>query len=192
MPCLTYGCEVWNTTQQQMAKLEGIQYRHLRSIIGKTWRDKISHVELLQLAQIRNNKNFEWAKPPEGKTSRSLKSVETTIRLTRLRYAGHVMRMEDYRLPKLLLHAEVTSGKRATGRPMKCYRECLKDDLKQFHFWQEVQDLGLLSLTSDRDKWRSKINAAAETFQHKWEAIRTEKSNNRKTTQAQNIVCIEI
>ena len=46
---LAYGCETWNWSSKQMKKREGTQYRFLRSIAGKTWRDKISHVDLLHL-----------------------------------------------------------------------------------------------------------------------------------------------
>ena len=56
-----YGCETWNWNAKQMRKMEGIQYRFLRTVCGKTWQDKVSYVELLKLttADARNN-NFDW------------------------------------------------------------------------------------------------------------------------------------
>ena len=39
---LAYRCETWNRPSNQRKKLEGTQYCFLRSIAGKTWRDKIS------------------------------------------------------------------------------------------------------------------------------------------------------
>ena len=40
-PNLTYGCETWTWTRSQMSLLEGTQYRFLRTIAGKTWKDKV-------------------------------------------------------------------------------------------------------------------------------------------------------
>ena len=58
-PKLTYDCETWNWSSKQMKKLEGTQYRFLRSIAGKTWRDKISYVDHL-ITKDAYNTNFDW------------------------------------------------------------------------------------------------------------------------------------
>ena len=41
MPCLLYGAETWNCTRAQIAKMNGLQYRQLRTISGKNWKDKV-------------------------------------------------------------------------------------------------------------------------------------------------------
>ena len=97
MPCLLCGAETWNCTRQQIAKLNGVQYRHLRTVSEKTWRDKISHVYFLTSVQFETKQNFEWALSDDETKTPDLKSVETMIRLSRLRYTGHVMRMDNYR-----------------------------------------------------------------------------------------------
>jgi hypothetical protein len=181
MPCLLYGCEVWNTSREQLNKLEGLQYRHLRSIAGKTWRDNISHVQLLKSMQIDENKNFSWTKEDKQPAkSRSLTAVETTIRLSRLRYVGHVIRMNDCRMPKILLHAEIKAGKRDPGRPNKNYRQCIKDDLKEFGLWENVKAHSLNKLALKREEWRAMIHKGAAHFQTKWELERESKSLKRK------------
>ena len=77
-----------------MKKLEGTQYRFLRSIAGKTWRDKISYVDLLHLiTKDAYNTNFDWAN--ESNKGVSITAVETYCRLSRLRYTGHVARMGE-------------------------------------------------------------------------------------------------
>ena len=44
-----------------MSKLEGIQYRFLRTVCGKTWKDKVSYVDLLKLSTAdATNENFDW------------------------------------------------------------------------------------------------------------------------------------
>ena len=52
VPCMIYSSESWNCTKKEVRKLEGLQYRQLRSIFGKTWKDRISHVQLLQSIYI--------------------------------------------------------------------------------------------------------------------------------------------
>ena len=59
-PSLTYGCETWVWTSDQMKKLEGTQYRFLRTIAGKTWKDKISYVDVINSFKYMNE-NFHWA-----------------------------------------------------------------------------------------------------------------------------------
>ena len=41
-PTLTNGGETWNWNAKQMRKMEGIQYRLLLTVCGKTWQDKVS------------------------------------------------------------------------------------------------------------------------------------------------------
>ena len=73
-----------------MKKLEE-HYRFLRSIAGKTWRDKISYVNPLHLiTKDAYNTNFDWAN--ESNKGVSITAVETYCRLDRLRYTGHVAR----------------------------------------------------------------------------------------------------
>ena len=89
------------------------------------------HVELLQAVKFGTNQNFEWALPEDETKTPDLKSVETMIRLSRLRYTGHVMRMDNNRLPKIILHGEINMGKRKVGRPKQNFRSCIKEHLQQ-------------------------------------------------------------
>ena len=109
-PNLTYGCETWTWTRSQMSLLEGTQYRFLRTIAGKTWKDKVPYTDLInQLSHY--SANFEWAHEGTNKGV-SITAVETFCRLARLRYAGHVARMTDARIPKIMLYGEVNAGQR--------------------------------------------------------------------------------
>jgi len=117
-----------------MNKLEGTQYRFLRTIAGKTWRDHPSYVQLLrQTTKDMYNNNFDWA----NDTNRgiSITAIETYCRLARLRYAGHIARMSKSRIPNIVLHGEVDEGFRRPGRPKKSFREGLRNDLKAFQLW---------------------------------------------------------
>ena len=178
-PNLTYGCETWTWTRSQMSLLEGTQYRFLRTIAGKTWKDKVPYTDLInQLSHY--NANFEWAHEGTNKGV-SITAVETFCRLARLRYAGHVARMTDARIPKILLYGEVNAGQRKPGRPKKSFREGLKEDLKAFNLWEKYQNTGSFEqIVATRDQWRSTINQNAQAFQRNWELNRKNKSNLRK------------
>jgi hypothetical protein len=169
IPCMLYGSESWNCSRRDLKKLNGLQYRQLRSICGKKWSDKISHVELLQSIQFGQNQNFEWALSEEDKTKDpNLPAVETLVRLSRLRYLGHVIRMDNSRLPKIMLNAEVNTGKRNAGRPKMNYRACIKADLKCFGMWEKHKQSDLNTMASVRHIWRRDINLGACAFQKNW------------------------
>jgi hypothetical protein len=157
IPCMIYGSEAWNCSKRELQKLNGLQYRQLRTILGKKWSDKISHVELLHSIKFERNENFEWALSDEDKSKdQNLPAMETLIRLNRLRYFGHVLRMDDSRLPKIVINSEVNAGKRARGCPKKNYRACIKEDLKLFGMWEHYPDLVITA--SERSLWRRKIH----------------------------------
>ena len=61
---------------------------------------------------------------------------------TQIRWAGHLVRMPDHRLPKILLYGELEKGKRSQGGQKKCYKDQLKTSLKAFEIdqdtWEEL------------------------------------------------------
>lgn len=80
MTILLYGCEVWNTTKNQMKRFEVFHQRCLRRILTIKWFNRVKNVDVLNRARIN--------------------SIETFIAAMRLRWYGHVVRMPDERLPK--------------------------------------------------------------------------------------------
>ena len=81
---LLYGSESWVTYRHHLRLLERFHQRCLRSILNIHWSDYITNVEVLQQAGIT--------------------SVEAMLMKTQLRWAGHVSRIEDHRLPKIVLY----------------------------------------------------------------------------------------
>ena len=59
-------------------------------------------------------------------------SIESMLIKAQLRWTGHVIRMEDYRIPKQLLYGELCEGKK-TGRPRLRNKDTLKSNLKLPH-----------------------------------------------------------
>ena len=54
----------------------------------------------------------------------------TLLRQRRLRWLGHVGRMDDGRIPKDLLYGELAKGKRLVGRPKLRSKDVCKRDMK--------------------------------------------------------------
>ena len=57
-------------------------------------------------------------------------SLELMITTAQLRWEGHVVCMNDGRLPKRLFYGELASGKRPQNKPRKRYKDGLKSNGK--------------------------------------------------------------
>ena len=102
------------------------------------------------------------------------------VRLSRLRYFGHALRMENSRLPKIALHGEINQGSRPIGRPKRNYQSCIIEDLKQFDLWDTCNQSSLNDIVSDRKKWRNLIVKGSLAHQSQWENHREKLSEKRK------------
>ena len=109
---LLYGGESWTVYQCSARKLNDFHTTSLRKLLGKEWQDKIPYTEVL--------------------TQANLPSIHTILMQTQLRYAGHVVRMLDHRLPKKLLFGELQHGKRSPGGQKKRIKDTLKMSLTAF------------------------------------------------------------
>ena len=132
---LLYGAETWPTYRSQESKLTAFHTSCLRFILGKTWEDKIANEDIFKITG-------------SGPLSSRLKFY-------RLRWAGHVNRMSQHRIPCLLLHGVLEMGTRQKGRPRLRFKDVLKRGLKDFG----VEPLSWTSLSRDRPSWRSKLHA---------------------------------
>ena len=108
---LIYGSEAWVLYRKQTKRLEQFHQRCLRSIMGIKWKDYITNIEVLERAQ--------------------LQSIESMLILKQLRWAGHITRMPDTRMPKAVFYGELVQGKHNTGAPQKRFKDQLKRQLCQ-------------------------------------------------------------
>ena len=81
-------------------------------------------------------------------------NIVRMIKLRRMRWAGHVVRMGEWRSVYRVLVGK-PEGKRPLGRPIRRWEDNIKMDV------QEVRCVGMdwIELTQDRDRWRGLVNA---------------------------------
>ena len=108
VPSLVYGAETWPATEGLLKRLDTFQSRCLRRIWGINWWDYIRTEDVLHRSH----------QP----------SVSTIIRRSRLRWFGHVMRMDEIRLPKRILDWK-PCGTRPRGRPRSRWIDLVSQDL---------------------------------------------------------------
>jgi hypothetical protein len=157
-----YGCATWHSTESDVQKLQSLQYRQLRAILGYSGRDHISYVRVIQQCR-----DFGVDILPIG----------AAIIKARLSYFGHVCRMDSRRLPKILFHSKLVNGKGRKGGGQELnYKTTILKDLASFNMlnlsiqkpksssaiskWEWSRWEHLEKLTKDRDKWRFAVKTS--------------------------------
>ncbi len=138
---LLYGAESWVTYRHHLRLLERFHQRCLRTILSIRWSDFVANTEVLELAEAI--------------------SIEAMVLKVQLRWAGHVSRMEKYRLPKIVLYGELSSGYRNIGAPRKWYKDSLKKSLTACC----IDHRQWVTQAADRDSWRRTVHQASSLFE---------------------------
>ena len=87
---LLYGCESWVLYSRHVVKLEQFHMQCLRRIAHVKWQDKIPNTEVLETCHITG--------------------IEAFLLSAQLRWTGHVIRMEDTRLPKQVFYVRTITA----------------------------------------------------------------------------------
>ena len=157
---LLYGSESWVTYRNHLKLLERFHQRCRRTILNIHWSDYITNIIVLERADIT--------------------SIEAMLLKIQLRWAGHVAKMEDHRLPKIILYGELSSGLRNRGAPKKRYKDILKKSLGACN----ISHLEWTTLAEDRSTWRRTISKAASSFESSRRSAIEEKHQRRKNSAA--------
>ena len=89
---------------EQVNKLDQLRIAHVRL------QDKASNTQVLQRFKITG--------------------IEASLLTAQLRWTGHVIRMNDNRLPKAVLYSQLQKGVRSRGAQRKRYKDLLKATIK--------------------------------------------------------------
>ena len=137
IPTLIYGAETWTLTTTDMSRLVAAEMKPIRLILGKT-----------RLDRIRNE---------EHRRKLDVIPLETRIEQAKLRWLGHVQRMEEGRIPKLVFRW-LPNGRRPTGRPRKRWRDSIQEILTKYRMGR-MSRLEEDDVFQDRAEWRRRCSA---------------------------------
>ena len=111
-------------------------------MLSITWQDKVPNNTVLVQAEI--------------------PSMYTLLKQKRLRWLGHVARMDDGQIPKDLFYGELNQGKRPTNRPqrIRCKDVC----------WRDLKALGIdiikwETVDLERSAWRQALQQGPFEFE---------------------------
>ena len=111
---MTYGCETWTLTTRDEQHLRIFERKILRKIFGPvqdkdgSWRIRINH----ELNELIGNAD-----------------IVRFIKNRRIAWLGHVMPMDEKRIPKRILERKPTD-RRIRGRPRKRWVEDTEEDIQ--------------------------------------------------------------
>lgn len=113
-PVVTYGCQTWTMTKDAEETLLRFERRILRRIFGPVQEEGMWRIRYnFELRQLYKEANIvEFAK------------------LLRLKWAGHVERMDDHRIPKKIHQGQI-EGRRTRGRPRQRWSDNIEEDARQ-------------------------------------------------------------
>src|ERR1700733_10957459 len=134
LSALMYNSETWTLKEKQKQRLRVFEMACLRKIEGVTRWDRIRNEEIYIRLNIKHD-------------------IVDRIQNRRLRYFGHVTRMQNERYPKIALNGYV-HGRRRRGRPKKRWLDMIKEDCREMGL--SVQ--GAMHRAQDRESWRVSIN----------------------------------
>ena len=104
-----------------------------------------------------------------------IERVEVMVMRRRLRWLGHVERMDDTRLPKCLLVCKPQDGKRSVGGQKRRWNDLVLRDLKRCGLFPDWRDMAC-----ERGAWRGLVNEAASELNCLLEEDEERKKAERK------------
>jgi hypothetical protein len=135
LPILLFGSETWALSKKQSLVLERVHTSCLRRMLGVKLSDRHTNVQI--------------------RAQCGIVTLNAILTAYRLRWLGHVGRMEQGRLPHVALFSSLHNvRKRAKrGRPPLRWEDCVCSDLKQLGFlaeeWEDACQL--------RSAWRGRL-----------------------------------
>ncbi|BHF58814.1 hypothetical protein SprV_0100176900 [Sparganum proliferum] len=115
---LLYGVETWIVYASHARKPNHFHLNCLCRMLKLRWYGRVPNPKILE--------------------GRGILDVCVILRQLRLRWSGHLVRMDDARLPKQLFYGDVVMSACRPGGPKRRYKDTLKNSLKRVHINPET------------------------------------------------------
>ncbi len=149
-PIYLYNSELWTLRKAQVKEIDILQRNILRKALNIHWPQKISNYDLYKIT-----KQKPWSK---------------TIQERRLKWLGHLLRLEEDTPVKQALYEALRTVKRPKGRPKQIWVAQMKEDLKLLNLCgggigkgggeTSINFEEIIEIARDRKLWQSLIKRA--------------------------------
>ena len=107
---------------------------------------------------------------------------------SQLRWSGHLVRMQDSRLPKQVFYCELAEGHRKRGRPKLRYKDTLKQSFLKCDINKDLWE----EKATNRSEWRQSVYNGTEAYETERQSSQLERraaSKNRRENAVRTIKC---
>ena len=125
-----YACETWTLTAELQRRIQSLEFRCFRKILGISYKDRITN-EQVRKTIITHIGPYEY--------------LLATVKRRKLKWYGHVTRSDG--LTKVILQGTV-EGSRRRGRPKKSWIDNIAD-------WTGKSFAETQTMTHNRQEWRT-------------------------------------
>ena len=133
-PTALYGADAWSMRSAERRKVNVLEMKCLRNLVGVSRMDRVRNEDVRMIAGIERE---------------LLSRADQRV----LRWFGHVERMDEYRMEKRVLMAEVSGG-RVRGRPRLGWKDGVKVALAS----RGMTVKAARQSAKDREEWRALVH----------------------------------
>ena len=144
---LLYSSEGWTLYREHLKMLERYHIQCLQRMLGLRWWHKVPHTEIRRRAGI--------------------EPLEALVIMRQLRWAGHVRRMPENRLPRQTYYGELAEGVRSVGGQRKRHKDMLARHLRKCN----INVTEFERLADDRSEWRTVTRAGIDTYKQNYDQL---------------------
>ena len=141
-----YNSELWALNKTQNQKIDSFHRRLLRQAINRKWpKTQYKNEDLYRITEEQ-----PWSERIRGR---------------RLRWTGHLMRLNEETPARKALNKFIEPVKNKVGRPKQTWLATVKDDLKNLNLPKDNMHFvsRLDELASDRKEWKRVVHRVCET-----------------------------
>ena len=137
---LLYTAEYWSLTERDEARLDAFDKRCQRKILRIKWSLHVTNKHIRSVT-----------KQPQ---------LTNLIRNCRLKWFGHLLRMDINRIPKRLHLWKPSHGRRRRGRPRTKWIDVIQRDIRNLGFGWTIEEAEVAA--QDRTVWRNSHQSGSQ------------------------------